>query len=439
MLFDKLKSNNRIPLHMPGHKRNTELLGDKLPYDIDITEIDGFDNLHAPSGVIKEIHDKLKKIYHSKYSFALVNGSTVGILAAVLSVVKSGDTVLLARNCHKSVYNAIELAKAKAVYIEPSYDEYVIARGITAKQVKEKLNSEIKLIIITSPTYEGVKSDINGICKLAHENNIPVLVDAAHGAHFFDEYTCADIVITSLHKTLPALTQCAAANIYGDSVSFKEFQIKLSMLETSSPSYVLLTSIDECADFILNNKTQFQKFSEIFDDFYNIELNRLKLLKYDDRGKLVVFTGNSNLTGLQLSDVLRAEYNIEVEMSAKNYIVAMTSVCDSEENFTLFKNALLEIDRNLSVKSFCLNALPHLPAKVKDAHDVQKNTCYPLYESVGKVSAEYIWAYPPGVPIVVPGEIITKDIINYILDSIENNVNIQSTYGEIPEKIYCQD
>ena len=439
MLFDKLKSNNRIPLHMPGHKRNTELLGDKLPYDIDITEIKGFDNLHAPSGVIKEIQDKLKKIYHSKYSFALVNGSTVGILAAVLSVVKSGDTVLLARNCHKSVYNAIVLAKAKAVYIEPSYDEYGIARGITDKQVKEKLNSEIKLIIITSPTYEGVKSDINGICKLAHENNIPVLVDAAHGAHFFDEYSCADIVITSLHKTLPALTQCAAANIYGDSVDFKEFQIKLSMLETSSPSYVLLTSIDECADFILNNKTRFQKYSKILDDFYNIELNRLKLLKYDDRGKLVVFTGNSNFTGLQLSDVLRAEYNIEVEMSAKNYIVAMTSVCDSEENFTHFKNALLEIDRNLSVKSFCLNALPHLPTKVKDAHDVQKNTCYPLYESVGKVSAEYIWAYPPGVPIVVPGEIITKDIINYILNSIESNVNIQSTYGEIPEKIYCQD
>ena len=439
MLFDKLKSNNRIPLHMPGHKRNTGLLSDKLPYDIDITEIEGFDNLHAPFGVIKEIQDKLSKIYHSTHSYALVNGSTVGILAGIMSVVNEGDTVLLARNCHKSVYNAIELVRAKAVYIEPSYDGYGIARGITSKQIREKLNGEIKLIVITSPTYEGAKSDINGICRLAHKQNIPVLVDAAHGAHFFDEYTCADIVITSLHKTLPALTQCAAANIYGSLVDYRAFQIKLSMLETSSPSYVLLTSIDECVDFILNNRGQFEQYSNILDNFYSIELKKLKLLEYDDRGKLVIFTGNTNLTGFSLANLLRTKYNIEIEMAAKDYIVAMTSVCDTEENLTLFKKALIEIDRNLKSEDFCVNTPPQSPTKVRDAYKVEKNTHYTLKKSVGKVSAEYIWAYPPGVPIVVPGEIISNAIVDYLTESIEESINVQSTYGEIPEKIYCQD
>lgn len=439
MLFDKLKSNNRIPLHMPGHKRNIGLLGDNLPYDIDITEIEGFDNLHVSTGIIKNIQDKLKKIYHSDYSFALVNGSTVGILAGIMSIVNKDDNVLISRNCHKSVYNAIELAKAKASYIEPSYDEYGISQDITLEQIQEKINKNIKLIVITSPTYEGVKSDVNNICKLAHENNIPVLIDAAHGAHFFDEYTCADIVITSLHKTLPALTQCAVANIYGDLVDSKAFQIKLSMLETSSPSYVLLTSIDECAHFILNNKNQFKRYYENLDNFYNIELTHLKLLKYDDCGKLVVFTGNTNVTGLELSDILRTKYNIEVEMAVKNYIVAMTSVCDTEENFKAFKNALIEIDGNLLNKNFYFNILPGLPNKVREAHESKKITYYSLEKSLGKLSAEYIWVYPPGVPIIVPGEIISKKIINYLLDAIENNINIQSTYGEIPEKIYCQD
>ncbi|MCH5298270.1 MAG: aminotransferase class I/II-fold pyridoxal phosphate-dependent enzyme [Ruminococcus sp.] len=439
MLFDKLKSNNRIPLHMPGHKRNIKLLGNNLPYEIDITEIEGFDNLHAPTGVIKKVQDKLGKIYRSNHSYALINGSTVGILAGVLSIVKENDTVLLARNCHKSVYNAIELAKANAVYIEPRYDEYGIALGVTTEQVKEKLSDEIKLIVITSPSYEGVKSDLYGICKLAHKNNIPVLIDAAHGAHFFDEYTCADIVITSLHKTLPALTQCAAANIYGDLVDYKEFQIKLSMLETSSPSYVLMTSIDECADFILNNKVQFGQYNNILDKFYNIKLKYLKLLKYDDRGKLVIFTGNTNLTGFALADLLRNDYNIEIEMTSKDYIVAMTSVCDTEENLIYFKNALVEIDRNLNASEFYSNITLQLPVKAKASYEIEKKAYYPLDKSVGKVSAEYIWAYPPGVPIVVPGEIISMDIVDYVKKSIENSVNIQSTYGEIPEKIYCQD
>ncbi len=438
MLFDKLKSNNRIPLHMPGHKRNTELLGNNLPYKIDITEIEGFDNLHEPTGIIKEIQDKLKRIYQSKQSYALINGSTVGILAGIMSAVRDGDTVLIARNSHKSVYNALELAKAGTVYIEPIYDKYGIALGIRSDQVIEKLNNKIKLIVITSPTYEGVKSDIDGICKLAHKHNIPVLVDAAHGAHFFDEYTCADIVITSLHKTLPALTQCAAANIYGNLIDYKKFQIKLSMLETTSPSYVLMTSIDECADFILNNKDQFIKYRYMLDNFYKLELRHLKLLRYDDRGKLIVFTGYTNLTGFELADLLRTEYNIEVEMSAKNYIVAMTSVCDTKENFNLFKNALIELDIKLKTDIFRPNIFPQLPTKTRESYEASKNVCYSLDKSVGMISAEYIWAYPPGIPIVVPGEIISKEMVDYLLSSIENGVNIQCTYGEIPEKIYCQ-
>ena len=227
MLYDKLKKNKKIPFHMPGHKRNAKLLGDKLPYKLDITEIDSFDNLHNPEGIIKEIENKAKNIYNSGKSFILVNGSTVGILAGVSSSVNRGDTVLVARNCHKSVYNALELMGADIHFIYPGTDEYGIFRPINTDVVKLKIDElKPKLIIITSPTYEGVCSDVENICKLAHSFNIPVLLDAAHGAHMYELGSAADIVIMSLHKTLPALTQCAVAHINGDLVSSEKFRIK---------------------------------------------------------------------------------------------------------------------------------------------------------------------------------------------------------------------
>ena len=439
MLFEKLNNNNKIPFHMPGHKRNTKLLGVNLPYEIDITEIDGFDNLHNPSGVIKDIEYKFKSIYNCRESFILINGSTCGIISAIFTVVEEGDKVLVARNCHKSVYNGIQLAKAEAVYLQPEYDEYGIAGKISADDVRVAVErDDIKLVIITSPTYEGVVSDVDDICDIAHSKGIPVLLDSAHGAHYFEE-SRADIVVMSLHKTLPALTQCAIANINGNIVDGQKFRISLSIFETSSPSYILMSSIDRCADFILQNSAMFEQHNLDLDKFFNQlnKLQHLKIIKYDDLNKIIIFTGYSSISACKLSEMLRNTYNIEVEMVSREYILAMSSVCDTYENLDTLAKALIEIDSELEYSSFTPLFLRKLPMLCYPSHKVKKGRLIDIRNAVNEISAEYIWSYPPGIPLLVPGEVINDEIIDYIINYNNNQIDVHSTYGMLPEKIYC--
>lgn len=442
-MFEKLKNNKKISFHMPGHKRNTKLLGDKLPYNIDITEIKGFDNLHCPEGVIKDIEDKAKKIYNSDNSFILVNGSTVGILAGISSVINRGDTVLIARNCHKSVYNALELMGANVRYIYPETDEYGVFKPINTDDVKCKIDEVLpKLIIITSPTYEGVCSDIEEIRKLAHAYNIPVLLDAAHGAHMYNLGTSADIVIMSLHKTLPALTQCAIAHINGNLVNAEKFRIKLSVFETSSPSYVLMASIDECLNYIScesfkNIKAEYLLKRAKLDENLK-KLKFLKLLKYDDIDKLIIFTGYSDISGIKLASILRNNYNIEVEMDSRFYVILITTECDNFKNYKILLSALKEIDNSVSSVDYKKSSVLFHPKKQVNPYEVKDLKAIDFSLSAGKICGEYIWAYPPGIPLIVPGEIINNDLIKYINQSISQDVNIKSTYSKLPEKIYCQ-
>ena len=434
MLYDKLKKNKRIPFHMPGHKRNTNLLGNDFPYDIDITEINGFDNLHCPEGIIKEIENKAKEDYECDNSFVLVNGSTVGILAGILATVKRGDTVLIARNCHKSIYNGIELAGAKAEYILPEVDEYGIFRAIEPDILDEKIRLyNPKLVVITSPTYEGVNSDVEKLSETAHKYNIPIMLDAAHGAHYVGYAKYADITVMSLHKTMPALTQCALAHVNGDIVNPEDYRIKLSMLETSSPSYILMCSVEGCLDMKLDYWTFHIEQDKLVKKCK--ELRHLKLIDYDIT-KLVIFCGYCNINGIKLAEKLRNEYNIEVEMAAKNYVVLVLTACDDFKNYKLLRKALFQIDGNLKSEKFIPVDLPALPEKSSESVINKELSDFDL--SAGKVSAEYVWAYPPGIPLIVPGEIISEEIIDYINDNIKLGVNIQSTYSKLPQKIHCQ-
>lgn len=442
MLFENLKKHKKIPFHIPGHKRNTNLLNNELPYSIDITEIEDFDNLHNPKTVIKQIELDLKSVYNCEHSFLLVNGSTCGILTAIYTVLKEGDTVLVARNCHKSVYNAIRLVKANTVYIQPQFDEFGIAGKISCDDIKLALdNNAVNLVVITSPTYEGIISDIDIICDLAHSKGVPVLLDSAHGAHYFEK-SKADIVVMSLHKTLPALTQCAIVNINGDLVDAEQFRINLSIFETSSPSYVLMSSIEMCVEFINNNKTIFRTHNDYINKFYNNlqNLKYLKLVKYDDICKIIVFTGNSSLSGAMLSDILRNRYNIEVEMVSKDYIVAVTTVCDSDENLCKFKDALLEIDSQLNYGDFKKCIFDEIPEKYCETHNItSKGFLYPLDKVLNKISSEYVWVYPPGIPILLPGEIISEKILQYILNFKEDGIKVHSTYSKLPYGLYCKE
>lgn len=444
------------PLHMPGHKRNTNMLGDKLPYNIDITEINGFDDLHDPHDILREISDKCRKLYHADSAFLLVNGSTCGILAAITSVTHRGDSIIIARNCHKSVYNACALSELDTRFVYPPMDKNGLCGSLPAESVASALCEcpSAKAVVITSPTYEGVISDIETIASVCRQNKTVLIVDAAHGAHlpfcsFGKKYNPndagADIVITSLHKTLPSMTQTAAAFINGRAVSREKFASMLGTFETSSPSYVLLSSIDQCLDFIISNRDAFAKYEETLKQFSQASrgLKNLKILCAGtdtakrhgffsfDKGKIVILTSNANITGTQLMQRLREEYSLELEMAYPTYALAMTSVCDSPEGLSRLSNALLEIDASLTmVKN--PPAFPPLPKPMRIRMTNREIDALPDIDltreqaSSGRyISRRSIFAYPPGIPIITPGEIVGSFEYDYIEMLRQSGVNIK--------------
>lgn len=468
MLYDKLKSykNSGIyPFHMPGHKRNDIVNDGLLPYGIDLTEIDGFDNLHNACGYIRDIEKKAEMLYDVNRAFLLVNGATGGTLSSIRAMTNFGDKVIVSRNCHKSVYNAIELCGLNPEYILPEYDEnYGVFTSLSPQKLEILLskNSDTKLVIVTSPTYEGVVSDIKAISDICHKNGAMLFVDEAHGAHFpFSEkfpseaVKCgADVAVISLHKTLPSLTQTALLLTDNSELSEK-LQENLSVFETSSPSYILMSAIENCLEYIDENKNAFEVYINRLTDFYN-ETKLLKNLSilYDDNsflencfdydfGKIVISTAETNISGTELAKILRENYKIETEMSYTDYVIAMTSVCDTDEGFSRLKNALFEIDSLLiKNKRNCLDySFAEIPKRKFNPYQKNKFKAEKIsfMNTLGRVSLEYVWAYPPGIPLIVPGEIITDKLINQINILIWNNIQIHSTKNSMPEYIYTAE
>ena len=430
-LEDKLKGLDTYPFHMPGHKRNKKfgITGS----EIDITEIDGFDNLHCPRGVIADIENDLKKIYKSKKSLISVNGSSMGIMSAIFAVCNRKDKIIVARNCHKSVFNACMLLELKIIYIEPDYDStngyYMRLSQETAdKAIRE--NPDAKAMIITSPTYEGFISEI--------ECDIPLIIDAAHGAHlglgYFPKYPNGDIVISSLHKTLLSLTQTAVINIYSEKLieRVKRFN---DIFQTTSPSYVLMNSISICADYVLKNRRDFCAFYENLCDLRLADTNNLRIMYTDDISKIIVSTAGTDISGNDLAEILRNKYKIEVEAYYKTYVLLMTSVADEKEKLEYLKKALEEIDEGLICKYEKLIKKPPCPDKAMQIKIDDEGDETEIEESVGKVSNEFVYAYPPDIPIIVPNEIISREAIEYIKESVKNGVNIISDSSLIPNKI----
>lgn len=430
-LTTKLNCLNRYPFHMPGHKRNGAF--NIVGSDIDITEIDGFDNLHNPTGVLLDIENRLSAIYKSEKSFMLVNGSTGGILSAVFALCKENDKIIIARNCHKSVYNACMLRKLRVSYIEPGYD---YANGCYKRIDQQSIDLAVKenpdaaAIVITSPTYEGMISNVR--------SPIPMIIDAAHGAHLgiglFPAYPRADIVISSLHKTLPALTQCAVANIYNKKYisAFKQYN---DIFETSSPSYVLMSSVDKCCDFIENSKGSFNDYYRNLCEFRTIELENLRLEYCDDISKIIISAANADINGTKLADILRKDYAIEIEMASLNYIIAMTSVADSKEALDRLKAALVEIDGRLSPASAELLEKPPV-AKGSTVISIDDNgAAVDLSQGVNRRSNEFVYAYPPDIPIIVPNEIITRESVLYLKGLIKSGVCVISDSNLLPNKL----
>ena len=294
-LYDRLSelaAGDNVPLHMPGHKRNTDIFSMSNPYGIDITEIDGFDNLHNADGIIKEDFKRAAKLFGADETLFLVNGSSAGNMAAICGASKKGDTVIVARNVHCSVNNALFLNELNPVYIYPEIDEIGICTGITRESVRAALEEhpEACEVIITSPTYEGVVSDIKGIAEETHRFGAVLIVDEAHGAHFnfhdkFPESAVkcgADAVIQSIHKTLPSFTQTALLHLNGNLIDKDRVKKYWNIYQSTSPSYILMAGISRCLTFLEDNMCD--SVSSGYMDEYVFRLTNLrkeiKKLKY---------------------------------------------------------------------------------------------------------------------------------------------------------------
>lgn len=470
--------SDAYPFHMPGHKRRE--IPDGIPggfpdpYGIDITEIDGFDNLHHAEGILKDAMETVAAIYGADRSWYLVNGSTCGILSAVFAATENGGKILTARNCHKAVYHAICLNRLEAEYLYPEeITEFGINGGIRAEDVRKALEKDamrcagnsgdvrgkitkIQAVLITSPTYEGVVSDIRAIADAAHEYGIPLIVDEAHGAHLEYADQChsfpksaleygADIVIQSLHKTLPCFTQTAILHVKGKLVDQDRISRYLSMFQTSSPSYLFMAGMERCIRYMdgdgrnemIRYEKRLERFMERMEGLQVLEvLDREICGKYRtvagwDPSKIVVSTMRAeDFHGEELAETLRRKYHLEMEMTAPEYVIAMTSLMDTEEGFERLGTALLEIDGVLrrrmesGRKEKAASETPEgLESKL--SHPVRRMLiCEAMdadtertafQDTVGKVSAEFVYLYPPGIPIIAPGEVFTDAIVEKIM------------------------
>ncbi len=461
------------PWHMPGHKRknyiddlkdlneeadinmaafSASLTGDKKQWEdyietvlqlaasMDVTEVSGTDDLHHPEDMILKSQQQLAEIYGSYASFYMVNGSTGGILSAIGAAADYGkeagnNKIIIARNCHKSVYNGVKLFGLETIIVELEYEELkegytsYIYGGITTQQIKQQveLHQDICAVILTSPTYEGVVSDVSGIKQVLEPYGIPLIIDEAHGAHlpFIDGEDQlpksavkqgADIVVQSLHKTLPALTQTAMLHVNNERLceGVKKY---LSIFMSSSPSYPMLCSMEQAVVGSWERKERsgygeylktLRGFREKVSRLKNIKLldglkNNSGMFAYDET-RLVIY---GNWSGELLANRLRELGNIEIEMSGVNYVVLISTYMDGPEDFNHLERTLKLLDEELDINEL----------ETGQAHENPEEAFAPeeFYKLVGKVAAENIYVYPPGSYIVAAGEEISKEAIDKLI------------------------
>lgn len=442
------------PFHMPGHKRQT---GDFCnPFEIDITEIDGFDNLHHAEGILKEAEERASFVYGAEETHFLVNGSTSGILSAISALVRPGGEILMARNCHKAAYHACYLGGLVIHYLYPQWErKFGINGGILPGDVDNFLEKypKTQAVMITSPTYDGAVSDVKAIAEAAHAHGVPLIVDEAHGAHFvfhpyFPESALkmgVDVVIHSLHKTLPSLTQTALIHINGKLADRERIRRFLGIYQSSSPSYVFMASMDGCINFLKKDgEAAFDAFAGRLKEFYDFSgnLRSIRIPGYEIRGKYgildfdrskILMAPEGGYGGEWIYQKLRTEYGIQLEMAAGGYALALTSVMDTDDGFHRLERALGGIDEKIgnswggnwerseeeikvsaSEVRRCDGVIQNeVVLPVREAFDGEKETVS-IKESEGCVSGEFLYLYPPGIPLLVPGERISAEVLERV-------------------------
>lgn len=447
-------AKNPVQFHIPGHKKGIgtdvefrTFIGDRA-LSIDLINIAPLDDLHQPTGVIEEAQKLAADAFGADYTYFSVQGTSGMIMTMIMSVCGEGDKIIVPRNVHKSIMSAIIFAGAKPVFISPASDPNLgIDHGITTRSVKRALerHPDAKAVLVINPTYFGICADLQEIVELVHSYDIPVLVDEAHGVlmQFHEDLPLsamqagADMAATSVHKLGGSMTQSSVLNLKGNRINPKRVQTIISMLTTTSTSYLLLGSLDTSRrNLALNGRAMIEQAIELAQ-FARESINEMPGLycfgreilggeaTFDcDPMKLTIHVRHLGLTGYDVENWLREHANIEIELSDMYNILCLVTPGDTRETIDCLLEALAELAKGydpsnpppeLNVK---IPEVPHLSLSPRDAF-YGDTEVLPFKESAGRIIAEFIYVYPPGIPILLPGEVISQEQINYIVDHVE--------------------
>lgn len=472
-LFDALMeyvNRETIPFHVPGHKKGIgideefkKFMG-LNPFKIDVTVFKLVDSLHHPTGPIKKAQELAADAYGSDAAFFSIHGTSGAIQAMIMSVVNEGDTIIIPRNVHKSVTAGIILSGAKPVYMQPELDKKLgIAHVVTPDTVRNTLKEhpEAKAVLIINPTYYGVATDIKSIADIVHSHNIPLIVDEAHGPHLgFNQNlpisamkAGADICAQSTHKIIGALTQCSLLQVKSKYIDINRVHQILSLLQTTSPSYILMASLDCARRQIALNGTELLDKAIELSNYVRKEINKIpgfycfgdEILNTPgvfalDPTKITITCRDLGITGYDLDMILSNKYHIQMELSDLYSVLAVGSFGDTKDAMDKLLNALKEISDEFLGKSdskpdfLDIPNIPELKLIPRAAFNSDKISL-PLKESINHISSEFLMAYPPGIPVLCPGEIITKEIIDYVEDLKRVGLYVQGTEDPSVENI----
>ena len=468
-IFDTLLGHakrNVTSFHTPGHKNGKgidpvlkEVTGDGL-YKFDVTVFEEVDSLHDPVGPIKKAEELMAEAYGVKHSLFLVNGTSVGNIAMFLSACDPGDSIIVSRSSHKSIMGGIILSGVWPIWLQPTIDQNLdIIFNSTYEEIKNALEMypEARAVFLTSPTYNGVATEVKKIADLCHRKGKILLVDEAHGPHlkFNDKLPMsavdagADLCVQSTHKILSALSQGSVLHHNSKLVDINRVKKIVSMLQTTSPQYLTLASIDLARrQAVLHGKEMFDKVIEAAEwarKEINEKIPNMRCLTKDDikdrnfdldLTKLTINVTKTGLSGYEVDSILAKKYNIQVDCSDTFNLIAIMGIGSDMDDVQKLVSALKEISKNYkgTQKNWILK-IPSLatemvmtPREVFLSHDIKK---IPLAKSVGHVSAQVLTPYPPGIPVVIPGERISKEICDYLVEMASKGIRISGQEGDI--------
>lgn len=464
--LQRFRRQRVVPFDVPGHKRGrgnpelVQLLGDKC-VGIDVNSMKPLDNLCHPVSVIKDAEKLTAEAFHAENAFLMVGGTTSAVQSMILSVCKRGDKIILPRNVHKSAINALVLCGAIPVYVNPETNPMLgISLGMEVDVLKKTIeaNPDAKAVLVNNPTYYGICSDIKSIVKIAHEHGMKVLADEAHGTHLYFGKNLpisamdagADMAAISMHKSGGSLTQSSIL-LCNKSVNADHVRMIINLTQTTSASYLLLSSLDiSRRNLALRGEESFAKVAAM-SEYVRGEVNRIggyyaygkdlingtSIFDYDVT-KMSVYTLGIGLAGIEVYDLLRDEYDIQIEFGDISNILAYISIGDRPQDVERLVNALADIARLYKRDKTGLLSMeyinPEVVASPQDAFYAEKKSV-PVREACGCISGEFVMCYPPGIPILAPGERITPEIVEYIVYAKEKGCSMQGTEDPAVENL----